>query len=313
MKIIVWNMNYWQNTYIFDPKTDRFKSPSYKNSPEEVNVWINNCKKYIQRFDADIILLQEINPFTLYEINYDKNNKNQYELIHENKKIIYHELHDELYGEKLKENFWGNAILINNFGISCGRSNIILGDSNYYGRNGLMCYDFVSSNKTYFTIINYYNKKNRNENKYTMPNEIKNDLEKIVKEKSENIILFAGDFNSDKEKDANNRSFFVFLEKLGFENFTKDEEFRNTMVPEAKQYPNDKVFVINNSKLKNIQCKLLKETNINLSDHYPILCECDENDINKNKKIFSKITFKLSEQDQVDFLNGKDVPGMVEF
>jgi hypothetical protein len=155
MRMVSWNMNYWMNTHIYDPEKDRYKHPSYKNNNEEVNAWINNCKKYIQELDAEIILLQEINPFTLFGIKYDKNDQNQYKIIQDNRIIFYHELYHELFDEELKENFWGNAIIINRNSIACVENNITLKSNDYYGRNGLMSYDFVSEKGTGITIINY--------------------------------------------------------------------------------------------------------------------------------------------------------------
>jgi endonuclease/exonuclease/phosphatase family metal-dependent hydrolase len=280
-------MNFWQNTHIFDQKHDSFKSPSYKNNVEDVNIWINNCKKYIQELDADIILLQEINPFILFGEKYEKNDLNQYKIEKDNKIIIYHELYDELSSEKLEENFWGNSIIINS-NIIISINNLMENNNNYYGRNSLMCYDIITKNEPLLTVINYYNKKNLNKKIYSMPYDIKSDLEDISK-KSNREIIFAGDFNSDKDRDFNNRSFFSFLDKLGFSNITTGDEFINTMVSEVKPYPNDKALVKNIKKeiIKNINCKKLMDININISDHYPILIEIIKNDeIEINGKIY---------------------------
>jgi len=103
-----------------------------------------------------------------------------------------------------------------------------------------MSYDFISKkkNETKITIINIYNKKNyANKSGYNISEDIRNDIENIAKEKNENIILLAGDFNSDKEWKNVNIRFFNFIEKIGFENFTKGEDFKNTMVPKARKYP----------------------------------------------------------------------------
>jgi hypothetical protein len=274
MKILIWNMNYWQNTHIYNPKKDHFRSIFFKNNPEEIDVWKNNCKKYIHDLNSEIIILQEINPFSLYGINYEKNNKNQYNCIQENNTIFYHELYDDLFNEKLTDNFWGNSIIFKNDSFSYLKNNILIENNSYYGKNGLMSYDFISKDGIIITIINYYNKKNRNKNIYSMPYDIRNDLDIISKEKNENIIIFTGDFNSDKERDISNKKFFSFIEEIGFENFTTGEEFKNTMIPKARPYPNDKVFIKNKEKVNNIICK--KITDIQLSDHYPILCEIIE-------------------------------------
>jgi hypothetical protein len=115
-----------------------------------------------------------------------------------------------------------------------------------------------------------------------MPYAIKTDLENIVKGKDGNIIIFAGDFNSDKERDSANRKFFEFIEEIGFEKFTTGEEFDNTMVPKVRPYPNDKVFVKNKSNVEKIFCKKITDVDINLSDHYPILIEITEKKEIKN-------------------------------
>jgi endonuclease/exonuclease/phosphatase family metal-dependent hydrolase len=271
-------MNYWQNTHIYDPQKDRNKLLSFKNSSEEIEIWKNTCKNYLCKLNADIILLQEINPFKLFGEEYIKNNKNLYLLNIENMSIYYYELYDELYNERLRENFWGNAIIINNKKIRC------ISDG-YLGQYGLMGYDFITKNDTSITIINYYNKRD-NEKDYAIPKEIQTDLENITKGKNNNIVLFAGDFNADKIRKENNITFFNFLEKKDFFNdFTKGKEFDNTMVPEAKPYPNDKVFIMNESNVKNIECKKIIDTNVNLSDHCPIRIKMTEQkEIETDKK-----------------------------
>ena len=291
MKIITWNMNYWQNTHIYDSNIDRFKLPGYKDNIEEVNVWINNCKKYIEKLNFDILLLQEINPMVLFGEKYEKSDDNQYEFIKGNNIIIYHELYNELISEKLEGNYWGNAIIVKN---SFDAVIVIQPDNNdYYGRNGLMFYDIVRKYGPSLSLINYYNKKNRNKNFYSMPYEMKEDLKGMVKENGR-FTIFAGDFNSDKDRDLSSKIFFDFIEELGFENFTIGEEFMNTMVAEAKPYPNDKIYLKNIDKeiIKNIKCQKLTDTNIKYSDHYPIKIEIIENDeIEKDRKFYINKNF----------------------
>ena len=272
MKIVSWNVNYWENVHIYEKGR---KSLFFKSCSAEIEEWINSCKEYIKNLDVDIILLQEINPFILFNKNYEKNDTNQYIYSEKNRVILYHELYSELFSEGLRENFWGNAIILNSSPVIVN-NNIVLDNNNYYGRNGLMCYDILLRNATSITIINYYNKNNKCKKYYSMPYDMKQDLINITKEKHENLIIFAGDFNSDKKDD---KKYFDFLEEIGFYNFTTGEEFITTMVPEMPQYPNDKVFINNKNNINiKISCEKVKNTfienkNIHYSDHYPILCE----------------------------------------
>jgi hypothetical protein len=157
-----------------------------------------------------------------------------------------------------------------------------------------------------------------------MPYAIKTDLENIVKGKDGNIIIFAGDFNYDKERDSGNRKFFEFIEEIGFEKFTTGEEFDNTMVPKVRPYPNDKVFVKNQNNVEKIFCKKITNMDINLSDHYPVLIEIIEKEEIKNdgkshpnrEPSFDEIdfdwslSFNLDEIDKVvDLIMGKNDSG----
>jgi len=275
MKIVSWNMNIWENIHIYNLKKDKKKLLFFKNNHEEVNLWIQNCKNYIHELNADIFLLQETNPFALYKEKYEKNDINQYKLEKENNIIYYHELYNELYNEKLREDFWGNAIYIKKNNFTQIENNLFTKEKIYYGQNGLMCYNFKLKNGKELTIINYYNKRNLERKCYTMPNDIKNDLEILIKNKKDSLIILAGDFNSDKERDKSSKAFFNFIEDKGFENITNGVEFYNTMVPKARSYPNDKIFLINKNKVVRLNCKLINDRNEDLSDHYPISVEFD--------------------------------------
>ena len=124
---------------------------------------------------------------------------------------------------------------------------------------------------------------------------MKTDLKNITKEmENKRLIIFAGDFNSDKNRDSINRKYFEFLEELGFENITNGDEFVNTMVPEVRPYPNDKVFIrnVHGKFIKNINCKKIIDTKLDISDHYPILIEIPRsNEIEINGIVYSKNDF----------------------
>ena len=261
MRIVSWNMNYWQNT---------------KGKMESVTEWKNKCIEYLKNEkDVDFFILQEINPFKLFE-----KLPNQYFFSMSDYNILYNELRSELLFDGRRDNFWGNAILFNkNYEVVKNNMEIDLDLShkNYYGRNGIMCYDFKSPNGQTISIANIYSKINyANKGRYTSLENFKedNDIQNVIKRNSDFIL--AGDFNSDKEKDPSSRKFFDFIEEIGFEEYTNGEEFKNTMVPEVRPYPNDKIYIKNMKNVKKISCKLLKDTNIKLSDHYPILCEIVE-------------------------------------
>ena len=183
MKILIWNMEYWRN----------FNKPG----------WIEKCKDtltgIIKEKNIDFTLLQETNPFILFNIEKNVSSElHQYENIKYdggNSVIFYHELYKEL-PKRYKNNPWGNAIIINtNF--KNYNSNIDYSDNNhYFGRNGLMSYTFECKEGK-VTLINFYNKSNYGV--YTMLDKnhyaIKDDIENIV-EQNNNLIIFAGDFNT---------------------------------------------------------------------------------------------------------------------
>ena len=186
MKILIWNMEYWNN----------FNKLG----------WIEKCKNTLTRIikekNIDFALLQETNPFKLFNIEYESKEPYRYENIKydvDNSVIFYHELYNELPRRYIKSP-WGNAIVVNKEfkNYDC---NIDYNDNHYYGRNGLMCYTFEFEEGK-ITFINFYNKSNKGI--YTMLDEnnydIKNDIENIIF-KNDNLIFFAGDFNTGSNND----------------------------------------------------------------------------------------------------------------
>jgi endonuclease/exonuclease/phosphatase family metal-dependent hydrolase len=143
MKILVWNTEYWYNF-------NKYK-------------WLKRCKSilfhFLNEINVDFVILQEINPFKLFEIEYSVNEYLQYSYSeHEKFTIFYHELYHEL-PKRYRNNPWGNAIIV-------GRKlkNYIKNNqndnTNYYGRNVFMSYTFELYNEERITLINFYNKSN---------------------------------------------------------------------------------------------------------------------------------------------------------
>jgi exonuclease III len=179
-------MNYWQNA---------------KGKVDKVIAWKNDCIEYLKsQSDIDFFLLQEINPFKLFE-----KSPNQYFFSMTDYNILYNELKYELFYDGRRDNFWGNAILFTkNF--TAVQNNMDTNHKHYYGRNAIMCYDFKSPDGKPITIINVYNKKNyEKKGAYTMINDFKNDddINSVIGREGGHIIL-AGDFNT-FAKDNNGR------------------------------------------------------------------------------------------------------------
>jgi endonuclease/exonuclease/phosphatase family metal-dependent hydrolase len=194
MKIVSWNMNYWRNT---------------ERKFDNVIEWKRNCIEYLKNEkNVDFYLLQEINPFKLFE-----KMPNQYFFSMPDYNILYHELKSELLFDGRSDNFWGNAILFNKK-YSVEKNNIDIKKKYYYGRNAIMCYDFKLPNRKTFTIINVYNKINHAYNsKYTMWEYFKKDadIQNIIKR---NNTILAGDLNTFAKKDNKNLEILEELKPL---------------------------------------------------------------------------------------------------
>jgi hypothetical protein len=265
-------MNYWQNT---------------RGNLGGISEWKKDCINYLKSIeDVDFYILQEINPFKLFEAA-----KNQYVFQMTDYNILYNELKNELLFDGRSENFWGNAIFSHKkFEIE--RNNIEIDEVSqyYYGRNGLMCYDFISSeDKKSVTIINFYNKCDyANGGSYdTMLDNFENDKDvKNVFEREYNNTILAGDFNKgfngDKEEEYNN---FIssYKNKFGLENCMVN--FHKGFIPtyyyqkNNGYYLNDFCFVKNFTDIKMIteqdQWKIDGYGNPwkGLSDHRPLIVE----------------------------------------
>jgi len=181
MKILTWNMEYWQN----------YDKPN----------WKERCKEYLYGFmnsdEPVFILLQEINPYVLFEREYEVTYPYRYsKKLAENVLLIYYELFNEL-PPQYRTNPWGNALIYNkpykNYFCSLESNR----EETYCKRNSLMCYTFELLDGNKITIINFYNKSINGT--YPMLDmehfEIENDINEIFNANN-NLIVFAGDFNT---------------------------------------------------------------------------------------------------------------------
>ena len=246
MKILIWNMNYWENTK--------------GNNLDKVITWKNACIEYFKNeSDIDFFILQEINPIKLFEKNY-----NQYNFSMIDYNILYHELTSELLYDGRRDNFWGNAIIYHkkyklenkNGLIDFSKSN-----RNYYGRSSLMCYEFLSNKNDKITIINYYNKINyANKGKY-IDNEFNNDEDiKNIIEKTKDKIILAGDFNKGFNKaDKEKYNEFIELYNNKYNLIDSIPNYSNKFVPTSVYSRNGKDYLNDFCFTKNITGELVNK------------------------------------------------------
>jgi endonuclease/exonuclease/phosphatase family metal-dependent hydrolase len=247
--------------------------------------WKKFTRELIQN-DFDFVLLQEINPFFVLDIDYKTANGSVHYFRHKNKNVYYHELSNILSQERPNDIFWGTAIITNEnietvkIYFYDEKNNYI--GSNYFGYETLMCYDFELKNNNIITIINYYKKADACKAKYNGDRKCINldeiyhyedsffsDISKIVNNK--NIVIFAGDFNVTKrrEYDFDINGIIKKIEKMGFINKTK--HIGSTMLEYDNQ--NDYIFV-NNSNSKAVSCgdKIYPPKSY---DHFGIKCNIE--------------------------------------
>ncbi|GHV95731.1 hypothetical protein AGMMS50293_20510 [Spirochaetia bacterium] len=267
MRIVSWNLNFWQNW------------KNIKKRPE----WKKSVLNYLNTLDCDFFLLQEINPTCLYDLDPDES-KSRNKLVKESgksawiefqlsdKAIFYNELDlEEIGAESAKEIVpWGNAIIARGIA-NKPRLNPLPDGDNYCGRRLLECIDFSLKNGKTVSFINFYGK--NGSHSYPILEYGINDIEHTVKNNADkHLIILAGDFNSDPIKEPEYKKlFFGKLEELGFVNCTQGLAFKNTMVSGARSWPNDKVFV-NKPYQDLVECSPQNDTNLELSDHKPIEC-----------------------------------------
>jgi endonuclease/exonuclease/phosphatase family metal-dependent hydrolase len=277
MKIVSWNCRFWEN---WKNKESRFE-------------WRKNIKEYLDNLDYDFLLLQEINDFLLLfkndadlfsvqDINqlHSETGFGSSSWVNINDHVFYyHELKLNEIGANITKDIipWGNIISarkkykINYKSIDKHYDRLYSGTA-YCGRHILMCHDYSMEDGKTISLINFYGKKDPN-NGYPILEYGINDIRDFMTTNTNNhITVLAGDFNSDPIKEPiYKKIFFDELEKMGFVNCTQDKDFENTMVQGARAWPNDKVFV-NRPYDKLVECKLLKDTDLKLSDHRPIEC-----------------------------------------
>jgi len=282
MKIVTWNINFWENW-----------------KKENRTEWKNMILDYLDKMEFDFLLLQESNAEILFgsgngyeddtQLFYDVDNmffSEQGYHVYFGQGIELHTYKDKVYYHHLRLNeiienndknidTWGNSII--------AKRKYILDDRcfekhyyrnsrgiDYCGRHILMCYDFFMENNKTISLINFYGKKDPNGGYPILEYGI-NDIKDFVDTSNDHPIILAGDFNSDPIKEPeNNKIFFKKLKEIGFENCTEGRNFVNTMVTDARPWPNDKVFV-NKPYNEMVNCSLIN-TSKRLSDHKPIEC-----------------------------------------
>jgi hypothetical protein len=232
MKIFVWNVNYWEHT---------------KGKLCNTIEWKNKCIEFMKNEkDVDFYILQEINPIKLFE-----KTPNQYEFSMTDYNILYQELLSELLYDGRRDNFWGNAIIYkkkyeveNNKGLI----DFSKPSKNYYGRNGIMCYKFVSNKKENIIITNYYNKNDYlNKTGYDRT-KFENDEEIInIFNKPNDRIILAGDFNTGfKNNDKSKKDYDKFIgmyEKYNFKDCNKN--YSPNFIPTSYWYLKYNGFYLN--------------------------------------------------------------------
>jgi hypothetical protein len=264
---VSWNLDYWKRT-CNDNENFLYKSP------EDINMWKNFARFNLSQLQSDFVLLQEINPFIVYDKKYEQKNIPIYNFTIDRKNIFYHELSKELESEYVDgRNYWGSAIILDRKYrlIDSYYSNTKDYDENwYFGKIGLMCYDFQlienpldEKQNEKITIINFYNKSHFG--KYKINDNIITELGKIINNKKENMILLAGDFNSQTD-DYINKIAFEKIINMGF--IDKTVGMGSSMLD--YNYQNDHLFV--NKKIDDRITSIKMFSQWNISDHAGIKC-----------------------------------------
>lgn len=250
IRFISWNLDFWKRTC-----NDR--SSSFYKSQEMVNLWKEQAKYNLSQLQADFVLLQEINPFSIHNEKYEQTATHNYDLKIDRNSIYYYELAKQLEQEKVeKKNFWGLSIIADE------KFNLLEKYSSNE-QDTFMCCDFQLAVDKVVTIINFYNKAKNG--KYSFNANFIASLENIVKNKNGNMIILAGDFNSDIN-DYQNKEAFMSIIDMGFIN--KTEKIGTTMI--NYDYQNDHLFV-NKTMDQHIR-DIRKFKQWNITDHYGLSC-----------------------------------------
>ena len=258
MQLLTWNTNFcWK---------------------KENNEWKEFTSKLILS-NYDIIILQEINPYFLFNMDYNGENGYIHEFIYGNKNIYYHEFYDILLKERPNDIFWGTAIITNE---KIHKSKVYFYDNNnqyigskYFGYEAFMCYDFILENGNLITIINFYKKANTCNAKYENGKCV--NLEEIYKyddlffnnfeqvNGNDHLIILTGDFNITKKENCEYDTTGI-IKKIMEKGFTnKTNNIGRTMLYDNQ---NDFVFVNNNFSENIFDIK--KVSPPDFYDHYGI-------------------------------------------
>jgi exonuclease III len=239
IKIVSWNLNYWQNK-------------KYKTEVDFVS-WKKCINEILKDFNANIILLQEINfeCINIPEVN-----------------VFYHELPNM---------DWGSAIIAKKYDVIQHSFNSL-----YTGSQSLMYYDFKIDKDNIISIINIYGKGDYHDNNVyynTTLHHMISDIGPFVHRNNKNLIVLAGDFNAtmqwefaDTAKYMDDKPLFDRINDFGFINCTNDlqQTHVNKQNPK-KPWHLDYIFInkqyINNKNETNIHNG---EKYKNISDHFPV-------------------------------------------
>jgi endonuclease/exonuclease/phosphatase family metal-dependent hydrolase len=257
IKLLTWNVNYWQNYH-----------------KEEL-------RDYLNKYDADFILLQEAKPCIYLSSNYSDeylngtripyNNKDiSYDLVFKNHEIHYHQIpYDQVepYGSMIIS---GKHSSIKNYFMP---EHYYRPGATLYGST-LLCYDYKVENKI-ITLINIYRSPRLDVNKIHF---MINDIESITKNYDDNhLIILAGDFNISDQPTydfpngyPNADKIFERIHGLGFINCTMEKYGKHIQTINKADYQNDYIFINKPYKKRqdNIDCKESP-----LSDHYQLELE----------------------------------------
>jgi exonuclease III len=195
--------------------------------------WKEKCKEYLYCFinsdEPVFLLLQEINPYYLFGLEYREESSYKYsKKLLENVLLIYNEI-----PSGKNTNPWGNAIIFNTAYKDCICSLDANKNKKHYERNGFMCYTFELFDGNKITIINFYNK--AKDNVYPMLDvdnnlfEIENDIKEVLN-KNNNLIIFAGDFNTESNNSdyKHIHRYIKLCEKLsGFVDISNGNPYNN--------------------------------------------------------------------------------------
>lgn len=257
----IWNMNFWRN-----PKYGRAKNP------EEIEKWISESTKILQKEkDVNFFVLQEAS-FKLYKPNFGYNNEGIIGHYRKNTigEIIYHETPN-------KGSRWG---LILDSNITRPEDTIFFG----YNELSLISYNFkLVDNK--ITIINLYaNNQGSSQYPFYDWDKMFDILSKIIEQNNDHLIILGGDFNASDEFPHNGQlesiRIFEYINKLNLINCTKEIPLkdRSTMIDpnynNGYGFQNDYIFINKcyekNERMINIYKDESISKNNDLYDHYPL-------------------------------------------